>query len=431
MTRAPDAHRSECCASGGLPNDPLAGFTEPPCRHSQQPGKVQLRRCTPRAFVPRIRVLRPWSCLLKTRLLGAAVLIALAVLFVPMFFSDSPPPMGGDQAVSLAIPPAPDRDLQTRTMNLTPDGANEGVVARTGVSAVGGDASVVPVPLPASSDQLPTVNIGSRRPRDVETDPAAGKLPEPTTVTGDRASPTLTAPPSPMTTPTAAPAPTAAEPVIKQQAAAVSRTAATVASTDPAGTAARGHYSLNLSAYSSAASVQRLTAKVRALGYPVTTQTIQHGGKSLTQVNAGPFDTRTAAEAARLKIVQAAPGAPAYLVSGASDQHGDVPAKSTAATVRAAKSAAGATVAAAPAPTNRAGAFAVQVAAMGSQADANALRDKLRAGGFDGFVDSVNAGGKQLWRVRVGPLAQRDEASRVRDQIKAKFGMTGNLVSSP
>ena len=62
-----------------------------------------------------------WSEDLKTRLLGAAVLIALAVLFVPMFFSSSPPAPGGDQAVNLAIPPAPDRDLQTRTMSLSPD----------------------------------------------------------------------------------------------------------------------------------------------------------------------------------------------------------------------------------------------------------------------------------------------------------------------
>ncbi|MGB3461573.1 MAG: SPOR domain-containing protein, partial [Rhodanobacter lindaniclasticus] len=60
---------------------------------------------------------------MKTRLLGAAVLIALAVIFVPMFFTDSPPTPGGDQSVSLAIPPAPDRDLQTRTMSLDPSAA--------------------------------------------------------------------------------------------------------------------------------------------------------------------------------------------------------------------------------------------------------------------------------------------------------------------
>jgi cell division septation protein DedD len=73
----------------------------------------------------------------------------------------------------------------------------------------------------------------------------------------------------------------------------------------------------------------------------------------------------------------------------------------------------------------------VQVAAVASQADANALRDKLRAAGFDGFVDSVSVGGKRLWRVRAGPQTQRGDAARVRDQIKAKLGLSGNVVSVP
>lgn len=154
--------------------------------------------------------------------------------------------------------------------------------------------------------------------------------------------------------------------------------------------------------------------KVRALGYPVSGQSISQGGRTLTLVSAGPFETRTAAEAARLKISQSIPGAPAHLESAATDQHGDVAAAPASASAAA-----------------RAGGFAVQVAAMGSQADANGLRDKLRAAGFAGFVDSVNAGGRQLWRVRVGPQVRHADAQRVRDEIKAKLGMAGNVVSVP
>jgi cell division septation protein DedD len=73
----------------------------------------------------------------------------------------------------------------------------------------------------------------------------------------------------------------------------------------------------------------------------------------------------------------------------------------------------------------------VQLAAMSNQADANALRDKLRANGFDGFVDSVQSGGKRLWRVRAGPQTQRSDAQRVHDQIKANLGIDGNVVSVP
>ena len=323
---------------------------------------------------------------MKTRLLGAFVLIALAVLFVPMFFSSTPPATTGDQAVSLAIPPAPDRDLQTRTMSLTPDAPASSGTAAPVIPARSQSAAAAP------SDRLATVDIASRRPRDVEMEPEATASPAqvPQSAAPAKAAPAPAEPPKTGSTPP-----------------------------DTAGLAARGSYTLNLSAYSSAGA-QRLIQKVRALGYPVTGAPIRQGGKALTLVTAGPFATRTAAEAARLKITQSIPGAPAHLESGASDQHGDVAAAPAAAPA-----------AAAPATPARAGGYAVQVAAMGSQADANALRDKLRAAGFDGFTDSVTSGGRTLWRVRAGPQTQRDDAERVRDQIKAKLGMAGNVVGVP
>ncbi len=343
---------------------------------------------------------------MKTRLLGAAVLIALAVLFVPMFFSSTPPAPGGDQAVSLAIPPAPDRDLQTRTMSLTPDAA-----------ASGSSAATLPTQsvTPASSDRLATVNIGSSRPRDVETDPEAGKPPQPTTVTtGSGTSPSQpviprqTNPQQPSantgTPPAAKPEPVAATP--PKPAAAVPSAPVPVA---PA--AGRGNYTLNLSAYASAAGAANLERRVRELGYPVTGRAINQAGSPRTLVIAGPFETRAAAEAARLKITQTIPGVPARLEQDASRE-------STAA-------------APAAAATAKAGGWAVQLAAMSNQADANALRDKLRANGFDGFVDSVQSGGKQLWRVRAGPQTQRSDAQRVHDQVKAKLGIDGNVVPMP
>jgi len=356
---------------------------------------------------------------LKTRLLGAAVLIALAVLFVPMFFSSTPPSTGGDETVSLAIPPAPDRDLQTRTMSLTPGAAPAGTAAAapTPASSAAGQAA-----MPAGSDRLATVDIGSNRPRDVETDPAAGQKPEPTTVTrpGTPGQPVI-----PNQAAATAPKPAAQQPAIADQSKpGQTKPAAAPASTPaadlPAATGAHGRFTLNLSAYASAASAQSLTQRVRALGYPVASRPLNQAGKQLTLVTAGPFDTRAAAEAARLKITQSIPGAPARIEGSASTPAQDDAPAAAAATPAAAKPAAA-----------RAGGWAVQVAAVGSQADANALRDKLRANGFDGYVDTVNASGKQLWRVRAGPQTQRDDALRVRDQIKTKLGLAGNVVSAP
>jgi len=346
---------------------------------------------------------------LNTRLLGAAVLIALAVLFIPMFFSGKPPAESGDAAVSLAIPPAPDRDLQTRTMDLSTSGTAQA---------------------PVSGDQLATVNIGSNRPLDVENDPRAGKAHEPTTVTtGTGTSATEPVIPMQAATRNETPAPAAAEPVATKPAA----TAKAEAKPEPAPAPApkpapkptepaphvadaggQGSYMINLSAYASASGAATLQQKVRALGYPVSSHPITQAGQRRTKVVAGPFATRTAAEAARLKITHSISGVPATL------EHSDAQASSAIPTTSAHTASA-----------SKAGGWAVQLAAVSGQADANALRDKLRAAGFDGFVDSVNVGGKQLWRVRAGPQTQRADAQRVHDQIKAKLGIDGNIVSVP
>jgi len=350
---------------------------------------------------------------LNTRLLGAAVLIALLILFVPMFFSSTPPAPGGDQAVSLAIPPAPDRDLQTKTMSLNPD-APVGTPAVAASAAAAAPKAPTAAATPVSGDQLATVNIGSNRPRDVETDPEAGKKPATTTVTtGSGTSPGQAVIPMRTT-------PAASAPATKSQpAAVVPKTAAT---TPAAAAPAVGHgsYAVNLSAYANAAGAASLESRVRALGYPVAGHSITQGGQPRTLVIAGPFETRAAAEAARLKITQSIPGVPARLQQDASGDDATSAAPAAAA---------------APAPAAhaaaRAGGWAVQLAAMSSQADANALRDKLRANGFDGFVDTVQSAGKQLWRVRAGPQTQRADALRVHDQIKAKLGIEGNVVSVP
>ena len=184
---------------------------------------------------------------MKTRLLGAAVLIALAVIFVPMFFSGSPPTPGGDQSVNLAIPPAPDRDLQTKTMSLDPNAT---------VSApVGAATSAGPV---ASGDRIATVSIDSNRPRDVELDPEAGRTPAPTTVTtGSGTSPAQPvipqrdtgAAPMPKATVAAKPAP-ASEPT--RPAAKPAEPTPAPALAPVAAAAAHGSYTINLSAYASA-----------------------------------------------------------------------------------------------------------------------------------------------------------------------------------
>jgi len=285
-------------------------------------------------------------------------------------------------------------------------------------AAVGAASSAQPnaaTVTPGTSGQLATVDIGSNRPRDVETDPQAGKKPAVTTVTTGSGA-TLAEPVIPMQNKVPAAKPSAAITAAQR----TPKASAVTPPIDAAPASGHGSYKVNLSAYASAAGAASLQRRVQALGYPVSSHPITQGGQPRTVVVAGPFETRAAAEAARLKITQSVPGVPARLQQDASEESASTSVSAAPAT------------AAAPASTkSRAGGFAVQLAAMSNQGDANALRDKLRGAGFDGFVDSVQAGGKQLWRVRAGPQTQRADAERIRDQIKAKLGVAGNIVPVP
>lgn len=68
---------------------------------------------------------------LKQRLIGAAVLVALAVIFLPMLLK-GPAPDGGASHVPLDMPAEPDRRFETRELPLvpqprTPDGGATGM----------------------------------------------------------------------------------------------------------------------------------------------------------------------------------------------------------------------------------------------------------------------------------------------------------------
>ena len=72
-------------------------------------------------------------------------------------------------------------------------------------------------------------------------------------------------------------------------------------------------------------------------------------------------------------------------------------------------------VAAAPASEK----FAVQVAALSTPVAAKDLVARLKKGGFSAYVEAVSTADSTLHRVRVGPLASREEAQRAAEKMKA------------
>lgn len=306
---------------------------------------------------------------LKQRLLGAAVLIALAVIFVPMFMSDSAPRKSAEmETTHLAIPPAPDREFQQRVLPVDPVAAPAPPPSSTAPAADTSAPAVEPAPETTTAPAAP-----------------AAATPEPEPEPAATASPPATAP--------AAPA------------------AASKPASAPAGEAADSRFFVHLGVYAALANADGLVAALKKGGYPAFTESTSYQGKPAARVRVGPYASRAAAESARLRIRGLEPAVPGSVVQLASDAAADAPASAL--------------------PAARAGGWAVQLGALKAEADANKLRDRLRNAGFASFVDKVDANGSTLWRVRAGPEVDRAAADKLRANIRERMKLEGIIVVMP
>jgi DedD protein len=423
---------------------------------------------------------------LKHRLIGAVVLSALAIIFLPMLM-DSRDVNDTASSVPLKAPASPGGDFETKELPLVspsstvPDGGVVGLDAShpapaastvspsTGAIGASGPASMPPsssaaasgvappeaaVPAPA----MPAPGTASKPGMPVPV--ASGK----TATTLATAAPVIpgASPPVSVTTAPAAASPSA------PPAAIASPPIAPAAPKDPIPAAnAGGHYVVSLGTYSSSANAQSLVASLQAKQLPAYAEAVTVAGKAETRVRIGPFPQRGDAEAARLKAQQVRSDMPASVTAldaaapapvvqtpttvassgklaavspaskpaaNAASTRSDLPAvasgKNPAPTNNPAASPASGKPAA-PSPASAGRGYAVQVSAFRSEDEALTLRNKLRAAGFTAFSEKIQADSGTLFRVRIGPEADRDEADHLRTELSAKLGLSGMVVAYP
>lgn len=137
------------------------------------------------------------------------------------------------------------------------------------------------------------------------------------------------------------------------------------------------------------------------------------------QGNAGADGTEYVVEEVE-EVTEQVASAPAAAASGAAQ----VPAAATAATIVRSES---------PQPLVTDGdgvpvAWTLQVATVSSAEKADALRRRLLEKGEKAYVTTISSGGKQLYRVGVGPKFERQELERIQASIDAEFGVKTMLV---
>jgi cell division septation protein DedD len=341
---------------------------------------------------------------LKQRLIGASVLVALAVIFLPMLLKGPDVKEPDAAQVPLSMPATPGQEYETRELPLT---MPEGSAPKGGVLGMT-PAEPAPLPAPEVAAPAPAASVAAAAPAIAASVAAAA--------------------PAKVTPPAPAPMPATPPPA------------------EPAAVAA-GKYMVNIGSFSNLANANALVEKLRAQKLPVVADKVALASGSAMRVRVGPYADRATAEAARLRAEETTGAVGKVVASDASaaeiaaSRATPAPAKpapaakpETAKPTEVAKAPAPAPAASAPKPSGSSAAgvgFAVQLSAPAVEADANALRDKARAQGLSAFVQPVETDSGRRYRVRLGPVADRAAAASLSEEAAAKLGNKGIIVSNP
>ena len=333
---------------------------------------------------------------LKQRLIGAAVLIALAVIFLPMLVK-GPAPESGLPDMPLRVPDAPGGDYKTVDLPLiAPAPAPAGGVLGGPLS----ETRDVPTRAPqqGEGDALPTVDAG------VTSEP----LP-PTTAGGGYA------------VHYAAFATQAdAEAILRQlgQSGLSGYREAFTLNGKPA-------QRVRLGPYASRAEAEIVRVRAAQVRDDVTPRVV---ALDAATPSASPTPASTAAPAPATPAVTSTP-----LPAEPPRQQAPAPAPTPAPTPAAPAATPTPTPAPAPAPAAATAdvGFVVQVGAFSTAADANAMRDRLRSAGITAFTDSVDTDKGRLTRVKAGPVSGRSEAEQLKTRVRSAVGVDGLIRAHP
>ncbi|HEY5614276.1 MAG TPA: SPOR domain-containing protein [Lysobacter sp.] len=316
---------------------------------------------------------------LKQRLIGAMVLVALAVIFLPMLIK-GPAPESGASDVSLKLPDAPQGDYETRELPLvTPGNAPAG-------GALGMDAQV------GNDGALPTVDTTTAG---VATADAGSTGMMPAATAGGDYAVSFGSYASSADAARVVSALTSSQLPGYQEASPVS--------------GGRTLYRVRIGPYASQAEAEAARLRAAHVRDDVGAKVVVLNADAAPPVSApATRPAPTADKPPESKPVAAKPAAPA-------------PAKP----VEVAKP-----IVQAPSAAAGVG-FAVQLGAFSSTAEADKLRDRARAAGFSAFVQQVRTDKGTLSRVRVGPVMNRADADQLKAQVSAKLGISGIVQSHP
>jgi len=324
---------------------------------------------------------------LKQRLVGASVLIALAVVVLPMLLGGRPE---GDAVKTTRIEVSEPPEETDFTVRRYPVGEQGGVE--------------VPPPPPAKLD-LPAPQATD--PVQAEPMPAEAGLAE--AAPDDAGDPAATAPQGEESAAPQAATVAAAEPAPEPESEPVPAVAeAPVAARKETPSASpSGRYVVQVASFGSVGNARKLAEKLGGLGYSVLTDTVTADVGTLNRVRVGPYASEAEAQQAVARLREQ--------VDGSKPRVMDLqPGRSERVTE----------------PSDPLVRWVVQVGSFSSEANADGLVAKLRLEGLSAYRETVSGSGGTVYRVRVGPYVERDEALRADRLIGERLAIDGVVMSA-
>jgi cell division septation protein DedD len=320
---------------------------------------------------------------LKQRVVGAVVLVALAVIFLPMLIK-GPAPASGVSDVSLKLPDAPQADgaLQTRELPLVTPGAApaSGVVGMNAMESQPGDAGGEVASTDTQNTMMPAATAGGNYVVSFGRYTSAADADKVIAALRDSQLPGF------------------------QEAA-----------TDNG----RILYRVRIGPYATEAEAEAARLRAGHVRDDVGAKVV------VLNADAGPPATTSGSATQSAAAVSAAVSRPEPLA-----ETKPVAPKPTAPTPAVTKPTTVASAAKPAPPAAASTGFAVQLGAFSSATEANKLRDRARTAGLHAFVESVRTEKGVLSRVRVGPVLTRAEADQLKAQVAAKLGI-GDAIVKP
>ena len=314
---------------------------------------------------------------LKQRLVGAIVLIALAVIVLPMIFGGRSS-TNNSEASRIELPAAPpDLDFETRRFPVGDNQSQTPTPQTESDDEETADQTVPDLPVPQPSTQKPAaiVEAGDQPPESIATEPEAstdetqeaGTQEVDDRVAAEEFDPT--------------PAPTEAGAPLR--------------------------YVVQVASFGSTENAARLAAQLEEAGYAVLIDHVSSETAQLNRVRVGPYAAEAEAQRVARQLRDRFSGINPRIVDLRPDETAPVIASDD--------------------PLMR---WVVQVGSFGSQENASNLVSRLQASGLSAYEETVQTDTSTIYRVRVGPYLDRDEALQAEQRIGRDFGIDGVVMSS-